>query len=610
MTLPLTRIVAIDGTDLICALGCQDQIAGRSELSSDEEAIVPQSVLDLPVVAETSFSVSPELVLELEPDLVIADEGLSDEIQDMFRNAGIPVMIEMSMAPRRNSFIQNLGVILEAEDKAAELIAFETYYENLVTERVANLTREEKPTVFFEWYMDWFSSGPNSTYDEMIVTAGGINVAETATTENPQMSAEYVLGENPDIILRMSTYLDGEEFSDFTTLQSNIMNRAGMDEVKAVQDGKVYIIKNTALVSRRAIGLLYLAKWFHPTLFADINPSEVHAEMIQKFYGVTINNTFAYPEIITVTDGAGTQMTLNQPIERIVSINSGLTEILCALNCEDKLVGRDKSSTLPPSVLEIPAVADNSYLPNVEMILELQPDILFADSMLPYNEVLMNQLRDSGVPIFIADPSDPEPTAHSNETVIDFSCKLVSTMASIVGSQDIAQEYVEYVQHYNELVKTRLVDLTADQKPRVMLEWYEPYNTFVTPGLDQAGGINIAENQTEYAPVLSAEFVVEQNPEVIIYMVSSPDHVEADFIAIRDSILNRPALGDIDAIKNGKVYVCDWVARGGIRCVVGYLYWAKWCQPTLFADIDPAALNSEVNQKFFGADISGVYAYP
>jgi hypothetical protein len=35
-----------------------------------------------------------------------------------------------------------------------------------------------------------------------------------------------------------------------------------------------------------------------------------------------------------------------------------------------------------------------------------------------------------------------------------------------------------------------------------MLEWYQPYNTFVTPGLDQAGGVNIAENQTVYAPIL------------------------------------------------------------------------------------------------------------
>jgi iron complex transport system substrate-binding protein len=313
---------------------------------------------------------------------------------------------------------------------------------------------------------------------------------------------------------------------------------------------------------------------------------------------------------MTFTDGAGRNITLTVPVKRIVTINSGLTEMLCALGCEDKIVGRDASSTLPPSILNITVVGDNSYLPNVEMILEMDPDVVFADSMLPYNDVLMKQIETAGIPIFIADPSDPEPTKHSNETVIDFSCKLLSKLATIVGNEEKANEYTAYVQGFNNIVKERISTLNNSQRPKVMLEWYQPYNTFVTPGLDQAGGINIAENQTEYAPVLSAEFVLEQNPAVIIYMVSSPDHVEADFKTARDAILSRPGLADVDAVKNGRVYVCDWVIRGGIHSAVGYLYWAKWCQPELFADIDPTAVSAEINQKFFGTTINGVFAYP
>lgn len=303
-------------------------------------------------------------------------------------------------------------------------------------------------------------------------------------------------------------------------------------------------------------------------------------------------------------------MTIDLPVERIVSINSGLTEMLCALGCEDRIIGRDASSTLPPSVLQKTVCAENSYLPNVEVILELEPDVVFADSMLPYAAEQYEQLKDAGIPVFIADPTDPEPTAHAEDTVIDFSCLLINKLAEIVGEEQTANEYVSYVQYYNNLVKERIETLTPEERPKVMMEWYEPYYTFVTPGLDQAGGINIAENQTEYAPHLSAEFVVEQNPDIIIRAIMSNEHDEADFIEIRNEILSRPEISGVNAVINENVYVYDFAIRGGLRCVVGYLYWAKWCQPDLFSDIDPAAVNDEINQMFFGTDIPGVFAYP
>jgi iron complex transport system substrate-binding protein len=295
VTTPVERIVSIIGTEFICALGGQDKIVGRSMLTTDEEALVPPSILDLPVVAETSFSVNLELVLELEPDLVLASEGLDDEIRKQMEDAGVAVLEEMSMAPRRETFIQNLGLILGAEEKANEYIEYEAYYEDLVKERVETLTESEKPSVFFEWYKAWFSTGAGATYNEMIVTTGGINIAADEPVVNPELSPEYVAEKNPDIIIRMLTYMDGEELADYQTLHDEITSRSALSESNAVKEGKVYIIKNTALVARRPIGLLYLAKWFHPTLFEDIDPAAVHEEMIQKFFGTSIEGVFAYP---------------------------------------------------------------------------------------------------------------------------------------------------------------------------------------------------------------------------------------------------------------------------------------------------------------------------
>jgi iron complex transport system substrate-binding protein len=150
----------------------------------------------------------------------------------------------------------------------------------------------------------------------------------------------------------------------------------------------------------------------------------------------------------------------------------------------------------------------------------------------------------------------------------------------------------------------------SEKKPLVYYEFINNWMTAVTPSITQAGGVNIAANESTYAPTLSPEYVVEKNPDVIIRMISSPNHNVTDFKTMRDEILNRPGLGEVTAIKGGKVYICDYAIRGGIRCVVGWLQWAKWIQPNLFEDIDPAAVHAQLIQKFFSVDLEGVYAYP
>ena len=289
------------------------------------------------------------------------------------------------------------------------------------------------------------------------------------------------------------------------------------------------------------------------------------------------------------------------------------------MGVEDLIVARTDSCTMPSTLLSVESVGQNDYAPNVEALLTANPDVIFASSMLPYNPTAYDQLVNAGIPVYIVDTTDPEPQnpndmtpeeLYNAFTPIDFTCEFMQKMVPIIGHQDEVDEYTEWAQEYNTLVKDRIATLTTDQKVKVFLEWYEPYRSFATLSVYQGGGINIAEEEVDYAPVLSSEFVVEENPSVIIRMVSSESHNINDFIAAKNEILDRPALQDVDAVKYDRVYICDFYARSGIRSVVGYLYWATWLQPSLFSDINPAAVNQELNQKFFGTAIAGTFAYP
>jgi len=313
---------------------------------------------------------------------------------------------------------------------------------------------------------------------------------------------------------------------------------------------------------------------------------------------------------VTIVDATGANVTVALPVTRIVSLDPGLTEIICALGCEDRIVGRDTTSVFPASVTVIPCVGEE-YSPSLEQLLELTPDIVVAGSMISYINGTVSQIEAAGIPVFISDTTNPQPTSNSNETTIDFTSNVVTKLGLILGEQDNASKIVNYMQYYKTLVNERIANLTTSEYPTVYYEWYYQWQTQVVPYITQAGGINIAANESLFAPTLSAEYVAEANPAVILRMIASSNHNVIDFQTARDEMMSRPALQGTTAVKEGSVYICDNTIMGGMECVVGYLQWAKWLHPSLFEDIDPAAIHAQLLQEFFGnVTLEGVYAYP
>jgi len=293
---PVNRIVCLSAVETVYALGAGDKIVAiTGMLTTDIKEVLPSHILDLPIVGDTDSAPNIEKIIELSPDLILASERLSDENRKMFENAGIAVIEDSSTGNRRNQYITNLGLILNAEQRAADILSYEAYYWNLVTERVANLPRNEKPLVYFEWYTEWFSTGPDGSYAKLIEAAGGINLGENATVTNPQLNAELIIEQSPDIVIRMLDYTSGETLDAFQKLPNQVLSRPGLSNLKAVKNNQVYVIKSTLLVDRDLVGLLYFAKWFNPDLFVDMDPEAVHAEMVEKYFGTTISGVYLYP---------------------------------------------------------------------------------------------------------------------------------------------------------------------------------------------------------------------------------------------------------------------------------------------------------------------------
>ncbi|MBR0229141.1 MAG: ABC transporter substrate-binding protein [Clostridia bacterium] len=109
---------------------------------------------------------------------------------------------------------------------------------------------------------------------------------------------------------------------------------------------------------------------------------------------------------VTVTDMKDRVITLIEPATRIVALTASDCEILCALGCEDALVGRGEYCDYPASVLDKPSV-QSGYETNIEQIIALQPQVVLMSTM-AQTEEQVKALEDAGVKVVVSDAQDIE----------------------------------------------------------------------------------------------------------------------------------------------------------------------------------------------------------
>ena len=121
-------------------------------------------------------------------------------------------------------------------------------------------------------------------------------------------------------------------------------------------------------------------------------------------FGMTASLAEGSP--ITVTDMYGREITLDKPATRIVVMQPSDCEILCAIGCEETIVGRGQYVDYPASILEVPVVQSGAET-NIEEILALEPQVVLMNSM-SQSEDQVKQLEDNGVKVVVSTTSNIE----------------------------------------------------------------------------------------------------------------------------------------------------------------------------------------------------------
>jgi len=283
--------------------------------------------------------------------------------------------------------------------------------------------------------------------------------------------------------------------------------------------------------------------------------------------GMLVGQITAKKAGAVVIDDYGRTIKLGETPKRIVSLAPTPTEMLFAVGAGDLVVGVDDYSDFPAAVKDIPKVGNIEL--NVEMILSLKPDLMVASDLVPAAQLA--QLEDQGIPYIIL-----------AARTLDDVFKDIKLVGLVTGHIDDATKLVTGLEERVAAVTAKTSDANLT-KPRVFLEFYPMWTygpgSFGNDMIGLAGGVNIAANTSnEYVPVTD-EFVIAENPQVIVYTVGSNYNGTTP-----TTISSRPGWDGISAVVNGKMYSIDdnLVSRYGPRIVDGLEALAHILHPELF----------------------------
>lgn len=272
---------------------------------------------DIPYLGNlTNGTLQTETVVDLNPDVLILTIGsktAADEVklEDMLSQIGVKLVyvdFREHIIDNTEPSLRVLGQLFDKEERAQEIIDFW----NSETARVTDvLAREnpEKPLVFMyraAGLGDCCGTFGNDNYGKMVELAGGNNLGTQflpgyTGTINP----EQVIASNPEIIVvtgsdwtNQASSGDGPSYvnvgpnaaatiADSRTALAKLMEQPAFTGVKAVADGKVYAIWHQFYASPYQFAPIQaMAKWFHPELFADLDPEATFRAFHEKFLPV------------------------------------------------------------------------------------------------------------------------------------------------------------------------------------------------------------------------------------------------------------------------------------------------------------------------------------
>ncbi|MCA9836957.1 MAG: cobalamin-binding protein [Trueperaceae bacterium] len=190
---------------------------------------------------------------------------------------------------------------------------------------------------------------------------------------------------------------------------------------------------------------------------------------------------------------------------RVVSLACSNTEIVCALGCEDLLVGVDDHSDRPVEVVaDLPRLGPDLEI-DIAAVCDLEPDLVLASLTVPGHEKVIEDLEEAGLEYLVFEP---------------LSLKdILSSIREIAAALEVKEKGERLIRDMRACFQEGQY---FSKTPKVLVQWWNHPSivparySWVTEMIALAGGINPLKDTGKKSTSLEDKDVALINPDVII----------------------------------------------------------------------------------------------
>ena len=221
------RIVSLSptSTEMLFAIG-----AGPQVVAVDDQSTYPP---EAPTTELSGFQPNLEAIAGYAPDLVVTDD--TADVEGDLTALDIPTLPQPAAETLDDTYeqIEQLGILTGNAERAEEVIDDMRSEVAALVEAVPEF--DESPTYYHELDPTFFTATSDTFIGHVYGLVGLRNIADRAKGAGsgyPQLSAEYIVARDPDLIFLADTRCCGMS-------AAAIRERAGWDQISAVREGHV-----------------------------------------------------------------------------------------------------------------------------------------------------------------------------------------------------------------------------------------------------------------------------------------------------------------------------------------------------------------------------------
>ncbi|NHN58177.1 MULTISPECIES: PGF-CTERM-anchored ABC transporter substrate-binding protein [Halorussus] len=268
---------------------------------------------------------------------------------------------------------------------------------------------------------------------------------------------------------------------------------------------------------------------------------------------------------VAETDATGTEVTVEQRPERIVTLSPSAAQTMWEIGGESQVVGVSQYATYLKGAASRTNVSGAGQTQvNVEKVVAAEPDLVLAPNVITNQTV--QRLREAGLTVF---------RFGFATSVEDIYAKTELT-GQLTGNCEGADETVASMRKRVETVQEAVEN---SERPSVFISvgggWTAGNGTFVSNMIELAGGNNVAAaaNVSGYGQI-SEEVIVQQDPEWIVQLGQYGAYPRTE------------AYNNTAAVRNDRVVTVSdqHISQPAPRVVDGIVKLAKAFHPEAYAD--------------------------